>query len=386
MYKLIVPLSALSDAATASAIARLFLALEGSAAAPVTVIAPHASAPTTIASPEPAAPATPSFPSAAVPAAPVSPPAPKSAATRAADWAAFEAGLPERSKAFLDLLRAEGQVSLPRAMEALGLTEPKAMGGITGSIGRWAPARGLSVPFAAFERGGERAWRWIGTANAPAAAPAAEPPRAAVIVAGEVPLKRKPGRPLGSKSKPKIAPPSAPVPVTDALPSDKPPPRPERPKIAEPAAAATPAAQPAKPRGRPGPKPKFAVLDPFSDAVVEPLKPVVPAETAAERARALSEGELAQLEGLVSGLPEPSQRFMRLLREHGQFTMAQAMDVFQLGRPQAIGGVIEPIQRVSRAAGLPLAFHTAFDDKGEKRYVWPALPPPPEGVRRRPKN
>jgi len=374
MYKLTVPISALSDAATAEAIARLFLALHGNAGQPAVHTPPSVSR---------ALPAVSSPPAAPVASLPVSPPKPTT--TRAADWAAFEAALPERSRAFLSLLRAEGQVSLPRAMEALELTEPKAMGGITGSIGRWAPARGLTVPFAAFERGGERAWRWLGSADA-GAAPVAPPPRAAAAVVGEAPVKRKPGRPLGSKSKPKVAPPVSTAAVTDTLPADKPPPRPERPKAAEPAPPAAPPATPAKPRGRPGPKPKFAVLDPFSDAPVEPLKPVVPAEPAAERARALTDAEVELLSSLVSDLPEPSQRFMRLLREHGQVTMVQAIEVFQLGRPQAIGGLIEPIQRVSRAAGLPLAFHTAFDDKGEKRYVWPALPPPPEGVRRRPKS
>jgi hypothetical protein len=44
----------------------------------------------------------------------------------------------------------------------LGLKNAKAVGGITGAIGRWGPARGVTLPYERFILDGERAWRWIG--------------------------------------------------------------------------------------------------------------------------------------------------------------------------------------------------------------------------------
>jgi len=63
-------------------------------------------------------------------------------------------------------------------MAALGLSVPKAMGGITGSIGRWAPVRGIKVPYEAITVEGERAWKWIGapTDAAEGTSPKAEAP------------------------------------------------------------------------------------------------------------------------------------------------------------------------------------------------------------------
>ncbi|MCA9548275.1 MAG: hypothetical protein KC613_27920, partial [Myxococcales bacterium] len=62
-----------------------------------------------------------------------------------------------------------GVLGIHDAMAALGVARGKAMGGITGSIARWAPEYGVTVPFEAV-RGpdGRRAWRWIGQDRAPA--------------------------------------------------------------------------------------------------------------------------------------------------------------------------------------------------------------------------
>jgi hypothetical protein len=47
------------------------------------------------------------------------------------------------------------------------------MGGLTGSIGRWAPSRGVKIPYETTTADGERAWRWTGSPLE--AAPSAKP-------------------------------------------------------------------------------------------------------------------------------------------------------------------------------------------------------------------
>ena len=73
----------------------------------------------------------------------------------------FVAALPLRSQAFLTLVRSRGVVRLHEVIAELGLDGPKAVGGITGAIGRWAPVRGIPLPYEAIVLTGERAWRWI---------------------------------------------------------------------------------------------------------------------------------------------------------------------------------------------------------------------------------
>lgn len=77
-------------------------------------------------------------------------------------WLDFEAGLPADARRFLALVRSRGTVALGEAMDALTIDRPKAIGGITGPIGRWAPVKGVQVPYAATTVDGERAWTWIG--------------------------------------------------------------------------------------------------------------------------------------------------------------------------------------------------------------------------------
>ncbi len=75
----------------------------------------------------------------------------------------FLASLPSRSREFLELVQKCGTVTIDEAMEALHMTVGKAMGGLTGSIARWAPDYGVNVPFEAVKGPqGRRAWRWIG--------------------------------------------------------------------------------------------------------------------------------------------------------------------------------------------------------------------------------
>lgn len=73
----------------------------------------------------------------------------------------FVDSLPELSRQFLALLEERGTLTSEEAQAALDIKTPKALGGLTGSIARWAPKRGVPVPFEA-ERSpaGGRVWRW----------------------------------------------------------------------------------------------------------------------------------------------------------------------------------------------------------------------------------
>lgn len=96
------------------------------------------------------------------------PPRPAVSAEREAEdparlrWLDFVAGLPDDSRRFLALVRSRGTVALGDVMDALSIEAPKRIGGITGAIGRWAPVKGVPVPYEATSVDGERAWRWIG--------------------------------------------------------------------------------------------------------------------------------------------------------------------------------------------------------------------------------
>ncbi len=86
-------------------------------------------------------------------------------ATPSTSYAEFEAGLNGRTRRFLQLLRERGTLTLREVMSSLDIDSPKAVGGITGAIGRWAPVRGLALPYEVIDIGGERAWRWTGPAE-----------------------------------------------------------------------------------------------------------------------------------------------------------------------------------------------------------------------------
>jgi len=89
------------------------------------------------------------------------------------DYGAFVAKLPDRSRRFIELVRERGTLTIADAMSELNVTVPRAIGGITGSIGRWAPVRGVAIPYEAVEVDGERAWRWTGPEDEAVPAPEA---------------------------------------------------------------------------------------------------------------------------------------------------------------------------------------------------------------------
>ena len=157
--------------------------VEPVAMAPVPVAAPAAA-------PAAAAPAPTPAPAVAVaparPAAPAPAPAPKKQrgparkprrtrsrkSTPAADlmalppderWDRYVSELPEPSRRFLDLLKEKGQLTVTEAVSLLNMSSPKAMGGLTGAMARWAPKQGVILPFdARQDSGGSRYWVWTG--------------------------------------------------------------------------------------------------------------------------------------------------------------------------------------------------------------------------------
>lgn len=199
-----IPIEALTKANVAKALTELTLALGGhaapaapaKAAAPVVAATEYAAKAADEAPPhaaKPAAPAAeaakkakggrPTKPAAApAPAAPAPAPAaakgksgrpakgkpaaaPAAAGSAAGNekWRNYVANLPENSRRFLELLEKQGQLTVNEAVEKLNLPGPKAMGGLTGAMARWAPKQGIQIPYEAKEAAdGTRYWVWKG--------------------------------------------------------------------------------------------------------------------------------------------------------------------------------------------------------------------------------
>lgn len=82
-------------------------------------------------------------------------------------WRQFVETRPERTRRFLTLLEEHGTLSVDQAVEYLNLPGPKAMGGLTGALRRWAPRKGVDLPFKAIQNAeGRRCWVWEGVAAA----------------------------------------------------------------------------------------------------------------------------------------------------------------------------------------------------------------------------
>ncbi|MFN3201001.1 MAG: hypothetical protein ACE366_21550 [Bradymonadia bacterium] len=188
-------------------------------------------------------------------------------------YEAFKAGLKDTPRAFLALLEERKTVTIKEAMEALGIEAPKKLGGITGSISRWAPNRGIRVPFLPTIVGDEKAWVWIG-------------------VEGEVPV---------------LSPTAAPK-------------------------AATPSQS-------------------ESNAAQE-----------------------AQFNAFIDALPDQSRKFMELLREQKQLRIKDVLDAFSLTRAVAVGGIIEPIKRLSKEHGVEQPFRADLDENQDRVWFWPSAP------------
>jgi hypothetical protein len=78
-------------------------------------------------------------------------------------WTTYVSTLPEKSQRFVGLLEARGRLTVEEVVRALELDTPKALGGLTGAMARWAPRQGVTLPFTKKQNGnGERYWEWVG--------------------------------------------------------------------------------------------------------------------------------------------------------------------------------------------------------------------------------
>lgn len=96
------------------------------------------------------------------------PPSPRfPSLTGVAKWHAFHDALPKRAKDFIRFIkeRFPDPLTQAEAMKMLALTSPKAMGGVTGSIKRWAEVDEIELPWRSEIVEGERAWIWTGVNN-----------------------------------------------------------------------------------------------------------------------------------------------------------------------------------------------------------------------------
>lgn len=297
------------------------------APAPVRAVAP-ALAPVRTTAPAPA-PVRTTAPAAAAPPEPVE-------LSLGERYHAFVRNLPPRSQEFLKLVEERGTVTISEVMRALGLHLPKAMGGITGSIGRWAPVKKVPLPYEQLEKDGERAWRWTGIEGVTRGAhvPPPKPRSAPAIVAAPAP------------------------------------------------ALAAPVVDVAKPKVSKAPK-------------VQPPPPAPPAPPAA---RVVS---TSREDRFIEALPENSRQFMARLRAEHVIPVVDALRMFNLNRPKALGGVLEPIRRIAREHGIEIPFEVGTDAGGNRQYYWPGHAPttpsigaapaeapkaPPPGVLRRKKG
>jgi hypothetical protein len=374
--KLEIRLEALADPAVAQAVSQLLLALGEASPALLRNLAretEQAPLPAAVAEPPPPRPAPVRAAPAAKPARPAPAPAKapepparpsRPAPARAAGgtdlgerWRSFVEQLPERSQRFLDLVRERGVLPIDEAMSALDIQVPKAMGGITGSIGRWAPVRQVPIPYEATEMpDGRRAWRWvgIGDSGADAGGRQKQPPRKArtpVKVSGDLAPAAEEPPPAAPKARASSAPAAA---KTRAV-------RPVTPKAraaAEPAAPkARAAAEPAAPKARAAAEPAA----PKARAAAEPAEPAKTAGTG---------GRSPAYRAFLEALPPNSLRFVQLLESRGRLVMPQVLEEFGLARAKAVGGIIEPVKRVAEKHGLPPLFEAGQTEEGERMWIW----------------
>lgn len=146
--KLSVPAHLLVRPDVSQAVQALILALGGKSAAARQMASRAASAQPT--------PAKAASPTKARRAKPESSPAPQKMSLEE-----FVASLPENSRRFIEIVRERGVIKASEMVRLLGLKNAKAVGGITGAIGRWGPARGVELPYERITLEGERAWRWL---------------------------------------------------------------------------------------------------------------------------------------------------------------------------------------------------------------------------------
>jgi hypothetical protein len=446
-----IDLEQLNEPNVAKALANLLLAMGGVATgqrkpaeAPAVTQAPAAPEPKAPAASEaPAAPRGPGrprsteakAPAAEAPKAAAAAPkaeAPKAGGDDVQRYREFVANLPERSRKFLELVQRKGIVTIDDAMNELDIAVPKAMGGITGSIGRWAPVRGVPVPYEATMRDGERIWRWLGSPidgdAAPAVADEAPAPKAkGVRGKGKVAKKDKAPPTNGRKTRGAAKAAEAPAPAAasddgdataryrefvvnlpersqkfidlvrdrgrltiteamDALGIDVPKamggitgsigrwapvrgvPIPYKATTIEGERAWEWTGGPGT--GKAGGSPKADAPTGVTPSAAAPAGALQTQKTEVKTEQ-VNAPDPAKVDALIEALPERSALFVRTLRQRGVLTMPEVLERFSLAKARAVGGIIDPIQRACEQIGMDVPFIATFAPTGDKAWLWP---------------
>lgn len=429
----------LNDPSVAKALANLVLALGGAAtgqkkpadAPALKPEAPKPAAPAAAPAPAPAAAAEPApaktrktrkaAPAKAEKPAPAKAPAAEKPAADdvAARYEAFVSNLPERSRAFLDLLKQRGTLTINEAMEALDISVSKAMGGITGSIGRWAPVRGVPVPYEASMVDGVRTWTWIGGPDGAAPAKAADAPKKARKSSA-----KKDGAKKGAKKGKTTR--SASKKGSSAKKAAAPAPKADEGSVAQryrdfvsnlpersqqfielvrerklltisDAMEALGLTVPKAMGGITGSIGRWAPVRgipvPYEATTVDGERAwkwlgaptdegnggspkaeapagVTPEASSPEGANSAEDTREAAIEAIIDELPERASLFVRTLRQRGMMTMQEVLDTFSLAKARAVSGIVDPIFTAFRDADIAPPFEATFAPTGDKAWVW----------------
>lgn len=317
--KVTVPRSRLSERPVAEAMARLLLALGqtgAEVAAPRPRVRPKAA---------PAAPTAPAGPS----------------------LLEFVEGMPSNTRRFMQLLQRHGRVTVSEVVAFLGLSTPKAVGGITGAIARWAPVRGLAMPFEAIKLDGERAWRWIAT-DAPDLGDPGPGVQAATPPAAAKPAPTKPTHTKPAQAKPQAA-------------------KPAKPQAAK--------AQPAKAKKPQAAKPAKSQAAKAKPQAAKPAPVEAPAPSAAEVLATLR----SELDGKALSLLE-------LVQAEGQVHINDACTALGLNKGSAVARFAREINAAGKVLGVPEVVVQSATATGGRLYGWytadlstpaPRYPTPP---------
>lgn len=238
----------------------------------------------------------------------------------AARYQSFIEGLPKPSRTFLDLIREHGELTLAEAVKELGITVPKAIGGITGSLSRWARERNVALPFEAGKNAaGERVWRWLRGGGGETAAEGAtgrsksrardKAPRASSRRRGGRTAAREGAEDGTSRTSVNLA--NPPPEVGEALFQD----------------------------------PRFAEW--------------------------------------VDGMGELAREFLATLSERGEITMGEALKRFGLTIPTALSEAIRTLRERAGSMRSPLPFEETRSKSNERMWRWTAVPGATTGGRTR---
>lgn len=77
------------------------------------------------------------------------------------EWRSFVGDLDKRTQILLGYLERKGEVTEAQVVEDLDLGSAKAIDEMLGPVFRWAPVRGVELPFTETRLGDARGWRWF---------------------------------------------------------------------------------------------------------------------------------------------------------------------------------------------------------------------------------